>query len=44
MQNDKLDQKVDVVGGNGPVDCNATYDHRLVITGVDAMPYFPSTS
>ena len=37
VQNDKLDQKVDLVGGNGPVYCNATYEHCLVITGVGVM-------
>jgi purine nucleoside permease len=37
VQNDKLDQKVDLVGGNGPVYCNAAYEHCLVITGVGVM-------
>jgi purine nucleoside permease len=37
VQNDKLDQKVDVVGGNGPVYCDAAYEHCLVITGVGVM-------
>ena len=37
VQNDKLNRKVDVVGGNGPVYCNATYEHCLVITGVGVM-------
>lgn len=37
VRNDKLDQKVDLVGGNGPVYCNAAYEHCLVITGVGVM-------
>jgi purine nucleoside permease len=37
VQNDKLDRKVDLVGGNGPVYCNAAYEHCFVITGVGVM-------
>ena len=37
VQNDQLNHKIDIVGGNGPVYCNAAYDHCLVITGVGVI-------
>ena len=37
VQNDKLDQKVEIVGGNGPIYCDAAYEHCLVITGVGVV-------
>lgn len=37
VQNDKLDQKVEIVGGNGPIYCDAVFAHCLVITGVGVV-------
>lgn len=37
VQKDKLAQKIDVAGLNGPVYCNDAYDHCLVITGAGVM-------
>ncbi len=37
VQNDKLDQQIEIIGGNGPIYCSATYEHCLVITGVGVM-------
>lgn len=37
VQQDQLDQKVVITGGNGPVYCDAAYEHCLVITGVGVM-------
>jgi purine nucleoside permease len=37
VQNDQLNQKIEIVGGNGPAYCNAAYDHCLIITGVGVI-------
>ena len=37
VPNDQLNQKIEIVGGNGPAYCNAAYDHCLIITGVGVI-------